>query len=149
MANSGTRKAPKKVLERRKKVEDLLLVEGLNQSQIAQRLGIDRHTVADDINILTADSEFWLQAQTRVAWVRHCKRMFVETMEEIEMLQKRAKGVRSDSVLVMLERAITDKRRFLIHMMTDMPLYRKAQNLAQFYEEHKPKNLVEQPTTLN
>lgn len=124
-------------LERRQKLKELLLTEGLSINQMAKRIGCNRKTASDDINVLIADVEFWLQNHSSFAWLQTLKDMFLQTNEEISELRKRALQAESDAGYTFIQNCITAKRNFQINMMTQIPLYQKLQRLARFYEQHK------------
>lgn len=146
MVKLNKKKKPKgtqlRTLERREKVQKLLLIDGLNESQIAAKLQFERHTVANDIQSMQEDADFWLNAQTRSGWVIQSKALISDAFKDIDNLQKRITDCEDDKAYAQLQNAITNKRRFIKDFMDDLPLYRKMQSLARWVEEHQPKETL-------
>ena len=87
----------RKTLVRREQVHYLILTEGLNANQIATKLDHDYNTIKLDIEALTEDSDFWLNAQTRAGWAIQTKNIISSTFEEIKRLNGQLELIESEA----------------------------------------------------
>lgn len=64
-----------------------------------------------------------------------------ESQEKLYELINQVARIKTGGKIAYINSIITEKRNFLISMMTDKPLYEKTQELAQYYEQHKPQEV--------
>ena len=89
--------AQRKTLIRREQVHYLILTEGLNANQIAAKLNHDYNTIKTDVEALTEDSDFWLNAQVRAGWVIQTKNILASTFEEIKRINAQLEEIEQEA----------------------------------------------------
>lgn len=166
---------------RRILVKYYLQLEGWGPSQIAkaitkkEKIKVDRKTISDDLQIISAENDTWVNNQASIGWMSKVRDMTNDTMTEeiylsqtlkhnrdyhdflellkqenqkptpnieyIETLEAQIISFESSKLstkeIIMLERAINDKRRLLMEIVEMQPLYQKTKKYAQFYLEHQ------------
>ena len=161
---------------RRILVKYYLQLEGWGPSQIAkaitnsEKIKVDRKTISDDLNVISAENDTWINNQAAIGWISKVRDMTTDTMTEEAQLKKTLdnhyqyytilhlpiseRPIHYDELLLSyvesklspkevtsIQRALNDKRRLLMEISETQWLYQKTKRYVQFFNEHQSKTV--------